>query len=126
MYKKCFRLTHNLLSGIYVSHWLFTTYQNPILAESMRITRQKPPSTPWPMRETTTLHQQSIRGQLNAEADLILATNYWVLSYTPCPLPYTASIVEGGFGAMLYVTLTMPGTSRIISLASFSSISNER
>jgi hypothetical protein len=40
--------------------------------------------------------------------------------------PYTASIVEGGFGAMLYVTLTMPGTLLRISLASFSRISNER
>ena len=43
MYKKCFRSTHNLLSGIYVPHWLFTPYQNPILAESMRISRQKTP-----------------------------------------------------------------------------------
>jgi hypothetical protein len=40
--------------------------------------------------------------------------------------PYTASMVEGGFGAMLYVTLTMPGTLLRISLASFSRISNER
>lgn len=36
-----------------------------------------------------------------------------------------ASIVEGGLAAMLYVTLTMPGTSRIISSASLVRMSNE-
>jgi hypothetical protein len=37
----------------------------------------------------------------------------------------TTSIVDGGFGAMLYVTLTTPGTSRIISPEIFSRTSNE-
>lgn len=36
----------------------------------------------------------------------------------------TASIVEGGLVAILYVTLTIPGTSRMISRASVSRVSN--
>lgn len=39
---------------------------------------------------------------------------------------HTASIVDGGFGAMLYVTETAPLTSVVIRLASLSRISQGR
>ena len=59
---------------------------------------------------------------IGSEPDISLSLNSGSQNFHCCQ---TASIVEGGFGAMLYVTLTMPGTSRIISLASFSRILKE-
>lgn len=63
-------------------------------------------------------------GLLSGQAPSRLRDLPSVTGHAPKPIQI-ASMVEGGFRATLYVTLTMSGTSRMISRASCSRRSNE-